>query len=205
MQFFWERVLLLGVVVSCGIRLWLGNWHWSDLVIALGVTAVFPFQEYLSHKYLLHEPPRLLFGSKHESLVALCHRVHHRDPWNMERAINPPLAVALYAVGLPVVFFPFLSKPQAMTGVAASWVVLLAYEWIHLLIHTSHVPRNWLFKRIWRNHRLHHFKSEHYWFNVSTYGVDGLLGTQPSPKSVPTSTNCLTLDDAETQSTADMV
>ena len=123
----------------------------------------------------------------------------------MERAINPPLAVALYAVGLPVVFFPFLSKPQAMTGVAASWVVLLAYEWIHLLIHTSHVPRNWLFKRIWRNHRLHHFKSEHYWFNVSTYGVDGLLGTQPSPKSVPTSTTCLSLDDAETQSTADMV
>jgi hypothetical protein len=194
--FFWEQMLLAGVVVSCSIRVALGQWHPTDLLIAAGVVVVFPFQEYLSHKYLLHRPPKVLNRSR-ESLVALVHRAHHRDPWHMERAINPPVAVILYAVGLPVIFFPLLARPQAMTGVAASWLVLLWYEWVHLLIHTSHVPRNALFKRIWRNHRLHHFKNEHFWYNVSTYGVDSLLHTKPHPASVPTSQSCLTLDDSE--------
>jgi hypothetical protein len=198
-SFFWERMLLLGVLISCSLRLWMGDWHLTDLGIAVGVVAIFPFQEYLSHFYLLHQPPLVLFGHRYESLISLVHRVHHRDPWHMERAINPTISVVLYAVGLPIVFFPLFSKPQAMTGIASSWLVFLSYEWIHLLVHTSHVPRNRLFKRIWRNHRLHHFKNEHYWYNVSTYGVDFLFGTQPPPSSVPTSPTCLTLDEQESQ------
>jgi Fatty acid hydroxylase superfamily len=196
-SFFWEQMLLAGVVVSCAIRLALGHWRLVDGAIAIGIAAVFPFIEYLSHRHLLHGPAKSADGPRRESLAALVHRVHHRDPWHMERAINPQLSVVLYAVGLPVVFFPFFSPPQAMTGVAASWIVLFWYEWIHLLIHTSYVPRNALYNRIWRNHRLHHFKNEHFWYNVSTYGVDSLLGTKPHPTSVPTSPTCLTLDETE--------
>lgn len=191
-SFFWERVLVTGTFVSCTLRATMGSWHLTDLLIALGVIAVFPFQEYLSHRYLLHGP-RKTTGVR--EVMVLVHRVHHRDPWHMERAINPPIAVVLYVVGLPIIFFPLFAPAQAMTGVAVSWLVLLWYEWIHLLIHTSHVPRNFIYKRIWRNHRLHHFKNEHFWYNVSTYGVDSLLHTGPKPESVPTSPSCLTLDD----------
>lgn len=201
-SFFWERMLLAGVAISCSLRLWMGAWRPLDLVIVGGVVAAFPFVEYFSHMFLLHRPPLVLFGRRFESLVALVHRVHHRDPWHMERAINPPVALVLYAVGLPILFFPLFKAPQAMTGIAASWLVLLVYEWIHLLIHTSHVPRNPIFKRIWRNHRLHHFKNEHYWYNVSTLGIDALLGTQPSPSEVPTSPTCLTLDEREADAPA---
>ncbi len=198
-SFFWEQILLVGVLVSCSVRLWLWNFHWVDLAIAVGVAIAFPFQEYFSHRLLLHRPPIKILGREYESTIALVHRVHHRDPWHMERAINPPIAVMLYAVGLPIVFFPFCEPSQAMTGVAASWVVFLVYEWNHFLVHTSHKPRNWLFRKIWRNHRLHHFKNEHFWFNVSTYGVDLLLGTQPEPNQIRTSPTCLTLDEREAQ------
>jgi len=195
---FWERMLLIGTLVSCAARLsFSNNWSLGDLWMVVAIVAIFPFQEYLTHKYLLHRPPVVIFGYRWESVIALVHRVHHRDPWHMERAINPPIAVVLYAVGLPVIFFPFFEPARALTGIAASWLVLLAYEWTHLLIHTSYAPNNWLFKRIWRNHRLHHFKNEHYWFNVSTYGVDSLLGTAPSPGGLPTSSTCLSLDPSE--------
>lgn len=196
-SFFWERVLLAGVAISCSIRIWLGDWQPVDLLITGAVVTAFPFVEYFSHRLLLHRPPLVLFGRRYETTVALVHRVHHRDPWHMERAINPPVALVVYAFLLPIIFFPVFRPAQAMTGIAAMWLVLLTYEWIHLLIHTSHVPRNPIFKRIWRNHRLHHFKNEHYWYNVSTYGVDALFGTQPTPGEVQTSSTCLTLDERE--------
>jgi hypothetical protein len=35
-----------------------------------------------------------------------------------------------------------------------------------------------------------------YWFNVSTIGVDAILGTQPELAEVPTSKTCLSLDQS---------
>jgi hypothetical protein len=87
--------------------------------------------------------------------------------------------------------------PRALTGVAASWLVLLLYEWVHFLSHVSYKPRHWPLKQIQRNHRLHHFKNEHFWYNVSTLGVDAILGTDPDPSTVPTSENCLNLESKE--------
>ena len=41
---------------------------------------------------------------------------------------------------------------------------------------------------MWRNHRQHHFKNEHYWFTVTTAGTaDRVLGTYPDPATVATS------------------
>ena len=55
-------------------------------------------------------------------------------------------------------------------------------------MHTDYKPRTRLYKSIWRNHRLHHFKNEHYWFTVTTAGTaDRVLGTFPDPAKVRTS------------------
>ena len=44
------------------------------------------------------------------------------------------------------------------------------------------------YRAIWRNHRLHHYKNEHYWFGVSTSGTsDWVLGTRPDPATVAAS------------------
>ena len=66
--------------------------------------------------------------------------------------------------------------------------MLLAYEWTHYVIHSDYKPRTRAYKAIWRNHRLHHYKSEHYWFSVTTSGTsDRLFGTHPDPATVSTS------------------
>ncbi|MGH3889952.1 MAG: sterol desaturase family protein, partial [Rhodococcus qingshengii] len=73
----------------------------------------------------------------------------------------------------------------------------LGYEWTHFLIHSDYKPKTALYRSVWRNHRNHHFKNEHYWFTVTTAGTaDRVLGTYPDPKSVETSPTAKNLHGA---------
>ena len=64
----------------------------------------------------------------------------------------------------------------------------LGYEWSHYLIHSDYRPKSRAFRAVWRNHRLHHYKNEHYWFTVTTSGTaDRFLRTYPDPAGVATS------------------
>ena len=85
-----------------------------------------------------------------------------------------------------------------VTGLIGMTFFGLIYEWTHFLVHTSYRPRSRWFRRLWRNHRLHHFKNENYWFGVSMLGADYLLGTHPGKGDVETSSTCLTLGYEET-------
>ena len=49
-------------------------------------------------------------------------------------------------------------------------------------MHSDYRPRSRWYRSVWRNHRLHHYKNEHYWFTVTTAGTaDRLFGTYPDP------------------------
>jgi sterol desaturase/sphingolipid hydroxylase (fatty acid hydroxylase superfamily) len=85
-----------------------------------------------------------------------------------------------------------------MTGLSTVYALTLHYEWVHFLVHTRYRPTSWPYDRLWRHHRLHHCKNEHYWFGVSMLGGDRLLRTAPSSSRVPTSATCRTLGMAET-------
>jgi len=75
----------------------------------------------------------------------------------------------------------------------ATTAAAFVYEWVHFLTHTAYHPRTALYRRMWRRHRLHHFKNEHYWLGVTTNLGDRILGTFPDPTKVPTSATCRTL------------
>ena len=77
-----------------------------------------------------------------------------------------------------------------LVGFSAIGVV---YEWTHYLCHTSYRPRGRVYKRLWRHHRLHHFKNEHYWMGVTMHLGDRVLRTMPSPDEVETSPTCRNL------------
>ena len=69
----------------------------------------------------------------------------------------------------------------------------LCYEWTHFLIHTAYRPRSATYMRIWRNHRLHHFKNEHFWHGITNNLSDRVLGTNPDQRDVPKSETARTL------------
>ncbi|MBC7307963.1 MAG: sterol desaturase family protein, partial [Dietzia sp.] len=101
----------------------------------------------------------------------------------------PPKSLLLTIIAL--VAIALLAFPRTGLGLTFLLTITtlgLLYEWTHYLIHTDYKPKHALYRAIWRNHRHHHYKNEHYWFTVTTSGTaDRLLGTAPDPATTPTS------------------
>jgi sterol desaturase/sphingolipid hydroxylase (fatty acid hydroxylase superfamily) len=93
----------------------------------------------------------------------------------------PWLLAAFTAVGL--LLFPRLAL--GLTFLVTVGALGLCYEWTHYLIHSDYRPRSRLYRAVWRNHRLHHYRNEHYWFTVTTSGTaDRILGTYADPQTI---------------------
>jgi sterol desaturase/sphingolipid hydroxylase (fatty acid hydroxylase superfamily) len=193
------RILAAGLAVALTVRVLLGEWSWRDPAAAVVMLVVYVFGEWAIHVHLLHLPPFRWRGRMVELPTAASHRMHHEQPHDLNMIVFAPeeaLALLVGAVPLVVglgclVVWPLAGAvplATAMTAVAVAYVLILAYEWTHFLIHTAHRPRSRFYKAIWRNHRLHHYKNEHYWFSITTAGTsDRVLGTYPDQADVPTS------------------
>jgi len=188
------RVLTALVVAALGIRAALGSWSLWDAAIPLALVCFWPLQEWLIHVFILHYQPVKIFGREIDFKVPRLHRAHHQDPWRLDLLFIPihvfaytPLTIgALVLLGLP--------QPQLVaTGLAAYYALSLHYEWVHFMVHTRYRPRIGYYQRLARNHLLHHFRNEHYWYGVSMLQADGWLHTAPDPGQVPKSPTAMTL------------
>jgi hypothetical protein len=185
------RILLVALAVALAIRLHLGQWSGWDALPIAALAAYWPIQEWLIHVYILHFKPVDLFGRTIDFRVPRTHRAHHRAPWDID-ILFIPMHSFMYSIPLLVGLWFALtpSAALAMTGIVAHLALSLHYEWVHFLVHTRVMPRSALYQRLWRNHRLHHFKNEHYWFGVTMLSGDRLLHTAPALNSVATSGTC---------------
>lgn len=192
---FWSpRIMLFYAVVAVAARIAAGGWSWWDLAIVAAVILPWPIQEWLIHVFILHFKPRKLGGRTIDLLVARKHREHHRDPWNLG-LVFIPLHIHPFAPFIQVGFWFLVAPttPLALTGIATYFVFSFHYEWVHYLVHTRYRPKSRLYDRLWRNHRLHHFMNEHYWYGVSMLSGDHLLRTAPDRREVEPSPTCRTL------------
>jgi len=198
---FWRQpsppYLFGAVALALGLRLAQDSWSWRDVVMAVGLIALTPFVEWAIHVYMLHSPPFDLFGRRVEMLTAREHRAHHESPGVLNGVLLPVYGVLVFLPTIALVNW-VLSFPiqlvlggsrlaYATTGVLVSFAILAAYEWTHFLIHTPYRPKRRYFRAIWRNHRLHHFKNERYWFGVTSTVGDRVIGTLPDQRTVPRS------------------
>jgi sterol desaturase/sphingolipid hydroxylase (fatty acid hydroxylase superfamily) len=204
---FWRQpsppYLLGAVALALGLRLVEGAWSWRDLVMVAGLIGVTPFVEWLIHVYLLHSPPFTVLGWRVEMVTAREHRAHHSNPGVLEGVLLPVYGLLVFLPMIALVdwgmSFPIalvLGGPRlayATTGVVAGFSILAAYEWTHFLIHTPYRPKGRYFRAVWRNHRLHHFKNERYWFGVTSTVGDRLIGTLPDQSSVKRSATARSL------------
>ncbi len=190
---FWKHPspYLLGSYLLAAVvgRVLSGPGDWWELLLPVGLVAIMPVVEWVIHVVILHWKPRRVAGIKIDPLLSRKHRAHHRDPraiplvfvpWQVELALGPIAFLVAWAVT------PTWSSLFSL--LVANLVLLSAYEWTHYLLHSDYRPRSKWFRSVWRNHRLHHYKSEHYWFTVTTAATaDRLFGTYPDPATVPTS------------------
>jgi len=116
---------------------------------------------------LLHRKPTKLLGHTLDPLFARAHRAHHRRPWIVEQTLLP-VAVVLVLIPLqPLVWILWPSWHLGLTAGATYAASAVLYEWTHYLCHSHYVPRSDYYRRIWKNHRLHHFKNENHWFSFT--------------------------------------
>lgn len=190
---FWRHPtpwLLAGALIAAVVaRIVVGDWQWSDAVLPVLVLAVFPFVEWMIHVFILHWRPRRIAGVMIDPVLARKHREHHADP-RVTRLIFIPLQslAGAFAAALVVAFVLIPRTGLGLTFLVTLFAIGVVYEWSHYLVHTDYKPKTWFYRTMYRNHRLHHFKNEHYWFAVTTPGLaDRALGTYPDPQTVATS------------------
>ncbi|WP_243058326.1 sterol desaturase family protein [Nocardioides sp. SR21] len=177
------------LVAAVVARIAVAGGGWWELLIPVGLVAAFPLIEWVIHVGILHWRPRSVGPVEIDSLLARKHREHHADPRDLPLVFIPWRALAWLLPAYVVV--AWLVTPTAssmLTLLVSVYGLKLGYEWTHYLVHSDYRPRSRWFRSVWRNHRLHHYKNEHYWFTVTTAGTaDRLLGTYPDPSTVKTS------------------
>ncbi len=121
-----------------------------------------------------------------DSLLARKHREHHADPRDIPLVFIPWQALVwLLPAYVVVALLAMPTLPSALSLLVSVYAIKFGYEWTHYLVHSDYRPQSRWFRSVWRNHRLHHYKNEHYWFTVTTAGTaDRLFGTYPDPATV---------------------
>jgi Fatty acid hydroxylase superfamily len=182
-------MLAVTLFAALTLRVVVGDWQITDVVVPVVMLAAFPFFEWVVHVFLLHWRPRRVGRLTIDPLLARKHREHHVDPRNVPLIFIPWQAL-LWVIPATVAIagLAFSRLGLGLTYVVFAVALGLAYEWSHYLIHSDYKPKTRLYRAVWRNHRLHHYKNEHYWFTVTSSGTaDRVLHTYPDPARVPTS------------------
>jgi hypothetical protein len=190
---FWKHpspwIIAATLVAALAARVAVGDWQITDAIVPVVMIAGFPFLEWVIHVFILHWRPRRVGGVTVDPLLARKHREHHVDPRDVPLIFIPwqsLLWVVVTEIAITLLAFP---RPgMGLTFLAFLAVLGIGYEWSHYLIHSDYKPKTSAYRAIWRHHRLHHFKNEHYWFTVTSAGTaDRVLRTSPAPATVPTS------------------
>lgn len=177
------------LVISVAARTAVGDWQLTDLLVPAAMLAAFPFFEWIVHVFVLHWKPRTIGRITVDSLLARDHRRHHVDPRDIPLIFIPwPALLWILPAAITVALLGFPRVGLGLTFLSFLTLLGLTYEWCHYLIHSDYTPKSPVYRAVWRNHRQHHYKNEHYWFTVTTAGTaDRLLRTCPDPAAVPTS------------------
>jgi hypothetical protein len=191
---FWRHpsAWMIGVTLAGALtaRIIVGDWQITDAVVPLVMLALFPFFEWLIHVFILHWRPKRLGRLTLDPLLAREHRAHHVDPRNVPLIFIPwkSLISWVLPVTIAVALLAFPRLGMGLTYLVFIAVLGLVYEWTHYLIHSDYKPKTAVYRAIWRNHRNHHYKNEHYWFTVTSANTaDRVLRTCPDTATVATS------------------
>ncbi|HVS68901.1 MAG TPA: sterol desaturase family protein [Mycobacteriales bacterium] len=171
----------------------MGRFRTADLGVAAGVLLAHPVAEWAVHVLVLHRRRVTAEGQVKESFSARTHRQHHEDPKDVDLVLLPVSVTAGLVGGALAAAASVPDRRRGTTAAATGLLSLLAYEWMHFLIHAPYRPRGRWYRARWRAHRLHHYRNEHYWFGVVSTAADRMFRTSPERDAVPVSATALSL------------
>ncbi len=123
----------------------------------------FTWVEYITHRHVFH---MATYTKVREKLQYTLHGVHHEFPKDKSRLAMPPLLSVTLSTVLLLIFrvilgdlvFAFL--PGFLVGYSF-------YLSVHYMVHAFQPPKN-IFRLLWVNHSIHHYKNGEVVFGVSS-------------------------------------
>ncbi|NNE95564.1 MAG: sterol desaturase family protein [Acidimicrobiales bacterium] len=186
------RVMFALVTAATAGRIVAGGWSLVDTVVIAVSVGLVGIVEWCIHLFLLHAP----VGSLRMRVLktGVGHRQHHLDPSELSYVLLGPIDTAVFGVmiaGGTAAWTMPLALVVGGEGLMAAWLTgllfaylsLAHYEWTHLLVHTRYRPRTRFYRRLARNHRLHHYRNERYWLGVTSNVGDRVFGSYPRSRS----------------------
>ena len=194
LQYANSKMIAAMLVAATVVRIVLGAWHWSDLVVTGIILGFQPFTEWIIHVTVLHLRPFSLRGRTIDLYIAKRHRAHHQDPKLIKHVLIPRgVVIRLLIFSVPLYWLVTPTLRDGVTAMVTAYAMLFLYEWTHFLIHSTYTPKTWYYRSIWRAHRLHHYRNEKYWFGVTINVADHVLRTFPQRDEVEPSPTARTL------------
>ncbi|KZE72342.1 hypothetical protein AV654_33530 [Paenibacillus elgii] len=163
-------LMILIVLSGTGVGITYGS-PLTWLAIAGGIV-LFGLIEYIVHRYIMHELPRLL-PKAYEGHVA-----HHQHP-NDDRFLFGSVWYEVVTYPLLLLLFWALTGELhlALSVVFGTVVCQMYYQWKHFVSHRPIVPLTPWGKWLKKKHLLHHYLDEHAWYGVSNPVMDVVMGT----------------------------
>jgi len=169
---------------------------------ALVMLPIYPFAEYLIHRFILHNRALYRLPVTAASWKRI-HFDHHQDPLKLDVLFG-----AVWTT-LPMILLLTIPTGFAVDGIAgaaaafaAGLVLFTNYEFCHCLQHLNYTPKSTILRRMKQLHLAHHFHNERGNFGIVVFWIDRLFGTfYPSPAAVPRSATTFNLgyDRAEAE------
>ena len=134
----------------------------------------FSWVEYQVHRHIFHLETYTAWRKNFQYIV---HGVHHEFPKDKDRLAMPPLLSVTIATILLALFrlilgdYVFAFLPGFLVGYAS-------YLLVHYIVHVYAPPKN-IFRMLWVNHSIHHYKDGDTLFGVSSPLWDHIYGTVP--------------------------
>jgi len=133
---------------------------------------VFTWVEYQVHRRLFHMTTLSEFRKRLQYTI---HGVHHEFPKDTDRLAMPPL-VSVTIATLLLFLLSLVLGDMAFSFLAGFLVGYAAYLLVHYMVHVFRPPKN-VFKALWVNHSIHHYKHGEAVFGVSSPLWDYIYGT----------------------------
>ena len=134
----------------------------------------FTFVEYMVHRYVFHMDTST---KVREEMQYKFHGVHHDYPKDKDRLAMPPVMSLTISTLLFFIFRFFMG--DIVFGFLPGFLMGYAmYLFVHFIVHAYQPPKN-LFKALWINHGIHHYKNHERAFGVSSPLWDYIFRTMP--------------------------
>ncbi|MGG0188223.1 sterol desaturase family protein [Bacillus rhizoplanae] len=194
-EFFFQHdiAIMIGILIGFIVILKMNLFTGTAAIAVIAGIIFYTINEYVTHRFLFHlKPPKNQFLLK---MLKRLHYDHHVYPNDLKLLFLPVwYSLPGFTIYLCIVYGITSSITVTLSFGIGMIFMLLVYEWKHYIAHRPIRPMTPYGRWLKKQHILHHYKNENYWFGVSNPFYDFMFKTYKEGKDVETSETARNLE-----------